>query len=72
MEPADRRKPMRTPSQIVVPEFDPDPTVEEFHERVYTRYELTDGGELVGYLYADHAPTGEEWPALLRMAGIAR
>lgn len=71
MQPADQRKPMTTPEQIVLPEFDPDPSVEEYRERIFTRYAVEDGGRLVAYVYADHAPSAEEM-ARVRAANRAR
>ncbi|MDQ6887834.1 MAG: hypothetical protein M3068_11125 [Gemmatimonadota bacterium] len=45
---------------ITVPEFHPDPTIEEFTERLYLRYPVTVDETLVAYLYADHPPTEDE------------
>lgn len=57
---ADPKRPMLTPEQIVVPEFDPDPAVDEFRERVYTRYPVHSPDGLLGFVYAEREPTGDE------------
>jgi len=64
---ADPKQPVTMPEQIVRPEFDPDPTVEEYIERVLVRYDVarTDG-VLVGYLYAATPPADD---ALAKLAG---
>ena len=60
MVPADPAKPMQTPEQIAMPEFDPDPSVEEYRERIFVRHAVHDGERLIAYVYADHAPSVEE------------
>ncbi|MGH7663044.1 MAG: hypothetical protein ACRENI_01910 [Gemmatimonadaceae bacterium] len=65
LEPADPKKPMKTPSRIAVPEFHPDPAVEDFAERIYHRFEITKDSSVVGYVYAERKPSREELARIL-------
>ena len=69
LTPADPRRPMLAPEQIVVPEFDEDPTVEEFRERTYTRFPVVRGDALVAYVYAEREPTAADLARLLAAGG---
>ncbi|MGI8497725.1 MAG: hypothetical protein ACR2OG_09120 [Gemmatimonadaceae bacterium] len=54
------RSPLPDRESIAVPEFHPDPAIEEFTERLYRRFPVTVDGALGAYVYADHPPTDSE------------